>query len=106
VSFLQIHVHRRRFGTLILCEDARVLLVLSFLLILLHLLDVAATEFVRMLRNCVILKLEIAHVVWLMETLRMLLASGASITLCHLVHRGASVDDLACEGALNGLSAC
>ena len=100
MSFLQIHVHRRRFGTLILCEDARVLLVLSFWL------HATATEFVRMLRNCVILKLEIAHVVWLMKTLWMLLASSASITLCHLVHRGASVDGLACEGALNGLSAC
>jgi len=104
VSFLQIdvtaHVHGRRFGTLILCEDARVLLVLSFWL------HVAATEFVRMLRNCVILELEIAHVLWLMETLWMLLACGASTTLRHLVHRGASVDDLACEGALNGLSTC
>jgi hypothetical protein len=69
-------------------------------------LHATATEFVRMLRNCVILKLEIAHVVWLMKTLWMLLASSASITLCHLVHRGASVDGLACEGALNGLSAC
>lgn len=57
MSFLQIHVHRRRFGTLILIEDARVLLVLSFWL------HVAATQFVRMLRNCIILKLEIAHVV-------------------------------------------
>ena len=59
-------------------------------------LHVAATELVRMLRNSVILELEIAHVVWLMEALWMLLAACASISLCHLVHRGASVDDLAC----------
>ena len=69
-------------------------------------LHVGAAELLRMLRNCIILKLEIAHVVRLMETLWMLVAAGASVTVCHLVHGGASVDHLACECTLNGLPAC
>jgi hypothetical protein len=69
-------------------------------------LHLGATELVRMLRNCIVLKLEIAHVVRLMETLWMLVAAGASVTVCHLVHRGASVDHLAYECILNRLSAC